>query len=821
MKLTEDGGPTSVCLGETRSAADPQAKISMLGGAALFVCPPSPNVQDILAPHVLSATPTFSNGRIETCGMDSDDEFLDDGFDFDSIPAGTLLQLEQKARQATQVPPHEAPGLQQNGNRLNKPSLPQAPLPQRREASFYSNAEVVDLDADILEKDEPIGGVVNSNPRIVPTVTHAQGSGQRQYATIQGQQQVPSVADSNAFIPEHELRAQIEELSRQHHAINNQLILAREDATKKAGEVAILRANLVKQAQTFERTITSLKSQLAEQTAKNKGAQQAAIDDRQKLETENLFLREELRDETLKVNNLRMKKKTEAPQTPRKQRTLPFRDGFDDDEIGVPSPTRSSGGRSKRGTPTVAGKRKRKASDAPIPMAPLQLSPGNQDSMELQAPAPKPGEAPNKDLGSVSRDDVDDGLHMMQILNHKTSPNTETDLEVLARLAFPSEPNRKLSSIVLDTMSGVTSNYAVKYASCLVLIWDRAMRDKFYEPIPLFMASIKFILLLDLYTIGPQLISGLAGVLQTTIYLNGATRFEHSAVSSKVKGESRKTPRELLHKDVDSTCALEIMYLLALASRQDDESHQRLWFDIKFDILLVTLNDHQLLQDIVLSLKIISTSLRRGSFGSIQNSEADQREVEYHYIERITCLLYQRIEPDEGEADYLPLQICEMRLEALNFLEMITFYTSDIMTDPSKNAILSHPLVLPRLFRSLYDEMDRLYTLDPQHPQYSIRTAFINRTMHLIYTLIRHGGGKNLNEGLSRLVGTKQKHRLVLSRLAFSEGQFLESGINEETMEMARQLLEEEDMSPEEAEALFDAFPTGGRLSGKESSQVE
>lgn len=581
--------------------------------------------------------------------------------------------------------------------------------------------------------------------------------------------------------------------------------------TKKTGEVAILRANLTKQAQEFERTIASLRAQLTELTTKNKGVEQAAINERQKLETENLFLREELRDEALRVNNLRAKKRAEAPQTPRKQRTLPFRDGFDDDEIGVASPTKSSGGRSKRGTPSGPGKRKRKVSDAPIPMAPLQLSQGN--SMEAETLALDAMDTTTGEREHISGEGIEEGFYMTQILNHRNHPDAESDLEVMAGLAFPSEPDRKISSIVLETMSGVTSNYPVKYAHCLIQLWDRALVEKFYKVVPVFMASIKFILLLDLYSISPQLITELAGILQASIYVNAATRFEHSAVSSKVKGESRRTPRTVLHTDVDSTFALEIMYLLALACRQDDESHEHLWRNIHFDILLMTLNDHQPLQDIVLSLKILSTSLRRNSFGTIQPSEAEQRQVEYHFIERVTCLLFQRIEPDEGEEDYLPLQICQMRLEALTFLEMITFYSFDMTTDASKTAIISYPLVLPRLFRTLYDEMDRLYTLCPEH---SIRTALINRLTHLIYKLIRSGGGKNLHEGLTRLSGAKQKHRLVLSRLAFSEGQFLESGITEETMEMARQLLEEEDMSPEEAEALFDAFPTGGRLSGKE-----
>ncbi|EEA23037.1 hypothetical protein TMatcc_001901 [Talaromyces marneffei ATCC 18224] len=747
--------------------------------------------------------------------MDSDDEFLDDGLDFDAIPAGTLLQLEQSAWQATQQAPQpggrtQSTSVQTNRNHLNHDLRYSAP-PQRQ-SGFYGDVEVIDLDADILDNDEPLEDVVDSNPPVAQNVLHGRAPSQREYTPVQTRYVQPVQHNHD-----HEIGARIEEFSRQYDAINEQLALAREDATKKAGEVAILRANLTKQAKEFERTIASLRTQLTDLTTKNKGVQQAAIDDRQKLETENLFLREELRDETLRVNNLRAKKRTEAPQTPRKQRTLPFRDGFDDDEIGVLSPTKSSGGRSKRGTPTVSGKRKRKVSDAPIPMAPLQLS-QEIGAMDAETLALNSMDTVADERQHVPGEGIEEGFYMTQILNHRNHPNSESDLEVMAGLAFPSEPDRKISSIVLETMSGVTSNYAVKYAHCLIQLWDRALVEKFYKVIPVFMASIKFILLLDLYSISPQLITELAGILQASIYVNAATRFEHSAVSSKVKGESRRTPQTVLHTDVDSTFALEIMYLLALACRQDDESHEHLWRNIHFDILLMTLNDHQPLQDIVLSLKILSTSLRQNSFGTILPTEEEQRQVEFHFIERVTCLLFQRIEPDEGEEDYLPLQICQMRLEALTFLEMITFYSFDMMADASKTAIISYPLVLPRLFRTLYDEMDRLYTLCPEH---SIRTALINRLMHLIFKLIRSGGGKDLHEGLSRLSGTKQKHRLVLSRLAFSEGQFLESGITEETMEMARQLLEEEDMSPEEAEALFDAFPSGGRLSGREGTQVE
>ncbi|CRG83169.1 Stress response protein NST1 [Talaromyces islandicus] len=750
----------------------------------------------------------------------SDDGFSDDGFD--SLPAGTLLELEQSAWQATQAPPrNQIPDVvpRRNVGTFNAASLLKpAPL-QRQASSLYENTDLGDWDAEILEDNNKH---VETLAQFDPRGTHdAQPGNYRGITTVEAQHFAqPTQRPYIAVTEEQHLRTRIEEISRNHESTIQEIASAKEDATRKSGEVAILRAKLANQEREYERTISGLRAQLAEQTAKNQGAQQAAIDDRQRLQTENLFLRDELRGETLRANNLRVRKQAEeknAPSTPRKQRTLPYRDGFDDDEIGMMSPTKSSGGRSKRGTPSAHGKRKRKASDAPVPMPSLQLSPANNMSVEAGSPS-LGNETTKKKTDILERDDNSSMRYMSRILNHKTPPNTEPDFEVMARTAFPSDPTKMISSVVLEKMRATSANYAVNYAICLVDLWKRSLTEKFYEPVPLFMASIEFILLLDLYTIGPKLASHLTLAIQNSVLVNAVPRFEHSPVSSKTKGESRRTPRKLLEEKVDSTKALEILYLLALACQQDDESYEALWGNVHFDILLMSLNAHQPLQDIILILRILSTSLRPGAFGTIQPSEAEQRQVEQHFIERATSLLTERVNPDEGAEEYLPSQICQMHMEILSFLEMLTFYNSDIEKGPAQNVILSHELVLPRLFRRMYEDMDCLYTLRPEH---NLRTALVNREMHLIYELIRKGGGQDLTRGLSRLSGARQKHRLVLSRLAFSEGQFLESGISEETMEMARQLLEEEDMSPEEAEALFEAFPNQSAfLSGREASQI-
>lgn len=142
--------------------------------------------------------------------MDSDDEFLNDGLDFDAIPTGTLLQLEQSAWQATQAPQHDErsqrTGVQTNRNQLNHESQYNAP-PQRHQSGFYGNVDVIDLDADLLDNDEPLEDVVNSNPPIAQDVLHVRAASQRQYTPAQTQHAQP-FQDSHDL----EIGAKIEEV---------------------------------------------------------------------------------------------------------------------------------------------------------------------------------------------------------------------------------------------------------------------------------------------------------------------------------------------------------------------------------------------------------------------------------------------------------------------------------------------------------------------------------------------------------------------------------------------------------------------------------
>ncbi|KKA24902.1 DNA repair protein Rad26, partial [Rasamsonia emersonii CBS 393.64] len=745
------------------------------------------------------------------------------------------------AYKATQAQQHHASRTLQDDTQFHNgahrdPSLSlTVPLSENQGlSSEYGDMDVGELDAMVLEDGDEVlenNGAMEGLERHEapirqperhpdqPTIPQPQPQPQeRHYASHNGgnvRGESHSLADEVA-----QLRARVEELSRQNERMEQELVAARNNAQAKAGEAAILRSNQANLVKEYDRQIAALQKRLTEETEKHKGALQAAEADKGNLATENAFLRQDLREETLKLHTLKAKNKAEEkapPVTPKKTRVLPFRDGFEDDEMAVSSPTKSPGGRSRRGTPVVPGKRKRKASDDnPIPIASLELSPAKPPAVDEARPVETEQTAHGKVRPTFGEEDWN-LQYMQRIWNHRTPPNTERDIEVMARMAFPSEPGRKLSSIVLEEASVLGSgNYAVGFANIIISLWSRALKEKFYQPIPMFMAIIKFILLLDTASIAPKLIENLVPVLQVSVEVNATPRFEHSPVSSRSKGQIRQTPRSELHDEVDSTEALEILYLIATTCRNDESLQENFWRSIRFDFILTMLNCHQLVDDIIITLNILPTSIRPNSFGSIQETEEEQRKIEGYLIDRVANLFSENIQVDEGREPYRPSQICEMRLEALAFFEMLAFSAPDPAKNHGNAMIANHPLVLARLFRSMHDELDALYTEPPEH---KLRTALVNRLMHLIYGVIQNNGGVDLHSKLRLLSGATQKYRIVLSRLAFSEGVYLESGISEETMEMARRLLEDEDMDPEEAEAIFEAFPSGGRLSSMDDSQ--
>jgi hypothetical protein len=584
-----------------------------------------------------------------------------------------------------------------------------------------------------------------------------------------------------------------------------ELATARSMAETKTGEIAIIRSNQAKLTENFERQLAALRKAMAEEAARHKEEVEAARAEGKMLATENAFLKQDLAEESMRITNLKAKGRTEektAPGTPKKHRALPYRDGFDDDEILAVSPSKSS--RYKRMTPTVPGKRKRKMSqDSPIP---LQLSPQPEPILIETAVGDMSDDAmidPASNRPALQVEDKNSQF-VKRLLNHRTFPNEQSDIEILARMAFPSEPQRAMSTILLEeTASLYIGNYLLEYARAIISLWSRALQEKFFQPVPMFMGIMRHILALDAPSSAPELIEHLVPLLQESGEVNGVPRFKHSPVSRQTLGQVRQTPLSELQPLVDSTEALGLLYQVACSCLHIDRVLERFWRYVRYDFILMMLNCSQPIGDIILTLNLLSTSIRTDSFGSVQDTEQDQIANENYIVDRVANLLSETPQVDEGQPNYMPAEICNMRLEALSFLTSVAFNVVAPAETHGSMVIASHSTVLARLIRAMHDELDALYSFPPEK---DLHAMLVNGLMRLVYGVMhRHPEHIDLQAKLCRVVGGKQKFLVVLTRLAFSEGLVLEAGIEDETVEMAHEILDDA-VNPQEAEALLEAF---------------
>ncbi|RAH44279.1 putative DNA repair protein Rad26 [Aspergillus brunneoviolaceus CBS 621.78] len=775
-----------------------------------------------------------------------DDFFSDDGFD--DLPPGTLYQLEQNAYRATQAPATQQQQQQQplpeltvstrpyvrsdhqtiSGDNL-KPSNATLQPPPRLHSGLtndYDDWDIGELDAEVLDNGvaiQPDDALQQASVFATPAhhnephphVEHGniRAEAEDEYGYLPDPMEIEGVGGSSQYAELHRTHAELSEKlameNERYKQVLEELTAAKSIAETKTGEIAIIRANQAKVTQDYDRQMTALRKAMAEQAARHREEVEAARAEGKMLATENAFLKQDLAEEAMRINQLKAKPRTEEkapPVTPKKTRVLPFRDGFDDDEILAISPTKSV--KSKRTTPTVPGKRKRKLSqDSPTP---LQLSPQAE---------PLPDEAA-EDLSDDAMVDVlpeqsvpfvrsYDSSIVKRILNHRTVADGKPDIEVMAGLAFPSDPQQMLSTILLgETAKLDFGNYMVEYGRAIISLWGRALSEKYYLPIPMFMSIMGFLISIDMPSHDPDLIEHLIPILQESGDVNGVPRFKHSPVSRQNLGQVRKTPLSQLEPLVDSTEALSLLFQLACRRMHVEREMTTFWRCMRYDFVLMMLNCSQPLRDISLMLSLLSTSIREGSFGSIQNTEQDQIANENYIVDRVANLLSETPQLDEGQDPYLPYEICDMRREALSFLTSVAFNSQALQSTHGSLILASHPTVLARLIRAMHDEVHALYTLPPEK---DLHASMINGLMRLVYGVMqRHREQVDLQAKLCRVAGGKQKFLVVLTRLAFSEGLVLEAGITDDTVEMAHEILDDA-VNPQEAEALLEAFPNANR----------
>ena len=620
------------------------------------------------------------------------------------------------------------------------------------------------------------------------------------------------------------LRARLEDLLKDRDELTKELSSTKSALVTQQGEISIIRAKQASETKVFERQLAALKRSLQEDSIRNKERVELIRKEKERIESENKFLKQDLSEEARKSKTLHRtlqerpanisSERAPAPDTtPKKAQVHSLRDGFDDDEIMAISPIKSGSGRkSKVGTPTGA-KRKRKAVDA-SPIPPLVLRQSGVDPPIVEGETVEPAKA-EAILPIIKKDKTaEKNLKFMQrILNHKSPGSVDRILETCMQYAFPTEPRKTFTSLVLAATARLqpsAKRFRAELLAVFIDLWANCLKQKYYKPIPLVLDVVCFIITLEGVVVDEGTIKLLLPVLQDCGKVNAEARFNYSPVRQRA-GNLKQIPLSELKEHCDGTRCLEILHDLASRCQNNSKLIELFWRSMDTDFVLMMLNSSQPISDMTLMLNLLATSVLPQTFGNICSTASEQSKMEIYILRRVCYLLWETPRVDESLPPPTKTQICHLRLTVMSLLSVLIFTSSPhphTIPHHGSLALATHPDALARLVRSIYDEVDLMYAHLSSH---ALHCQLVNRSITLLYHLLQlHPTTINLPEKLAAVNGGAHKHRVVLARLAFSEGVFLDAGIEDETVGMARDMLEES-VTPEEAEGLLEAFPEFAR----------
>lgn len=611
------------------------------------------------------------------------------------------------------------------------------------------------------------------------------------------------------------LRTQIQALIKDNSVLTTDLRQAKDAVLTQNGEISIIRSKLEKETKVFDRQLGSLKKTMQDESAKYKAAVDGLTEKNRQLSTRYQFLQQEHNQGLQESKSLkqRLRDRPSAEQqdsisTPRHGMAASLRDGFDDGDILLQSPSKSAR-RSKPATPTAANKRKRKV-DGPSPVKGLTLRLSGRASNEIQ-PLPPSSALPEEHPVIIVRNDpqAERNLRFLQlILDCHLSNKHETLLESLVQYAFPSDQSKRFSTILLEGVAQLNGDrLSASILQIFVDMWAQSLKEQFYKPISVFIEVVGFIIDHNMAVLDTGIVTSLVPVVQNSIAINAQKRFKHSPVNHSSFGKIRQTPQTVLNHDVNSTSCLDLLLTMSYVIKDDLALADLFWRLMDPEFILMMLNVWQPISDITLILQLLATSIFPSTFGPISSPD-QQSKIQHWIINRVCYLLWETPKVDEGLPPNTTDQLCHLRLEVLDLLTSLAITSSPYPhDDPSYHGSLllaNDAHAIARIVRSLYDEVSSMYLMTPSH---GLHSELVNRGVRILYHVLQtHSQTINLQEKLSVINGGVHKHRVVLTRLAFSEGFYIDRHITDETVAMATGLLEES-VTPDEADELIEAFP--------------
>ncbi|KAI4095786.1 MAG: hypothetical protein LQ339_007149 [Xanthoria mediterranea] len=793
------------------------------------------------------------------------DDYSDD--DLDALPDSTFRELQHNALESTQqaargkppVLPATTRSLKKTPAALAQGLERLSSFPSQRESDFphLPSSDYGDLDDDMLDGEiydtaqEPGANAIQASraaslpvagestqreqwraqrcgalpKHIQSTVPQAPGLAQMRldmqgnHVKVGDVQQTTSDDDIDrpSRRPDVDaLNAQILELRSERDRLEKARQAAEEAALAKSGEIAIIRANQSKSEKIYETKIQVLQKLHLEEAARQRLEIDRALAEKQKLTTEKGFLQNDLTEGNAQIRSLQRavqgkanttkatagkdSEKVARPTTPKKNRSLDHGDGFEDDELQLTSPSKLPY-RSKTGTPKAGNKRKRKAIPA-SPIKPLQLSQANDASRTAvdfldEAPVQPTSNTTAAQALAITAPATalpDRRFELsQQVMNHRMNISGKRTFEALSDFAYPSKTDTSLSTIFLDKVSALSvrndvEHFPVALALVIISMWKQCVDEKFWSPIQLLLDLTRFTLFISPISTGPLLVDTLLEVIQSTADVN---------IIPRVRRQPQKFSSEVSTFD-----CLELLKSVADDCVAHEQDIIRFWRCMRFDFIAMTLNVVQPIKELHVVIGLLRTSVQKDTFAMIvPPNDGKQEPSETNLIDLLTRLLVEKLKSPKDEEAYSVVDIADLRLSVLSLMREMCDNRH------SSEALASSQHAIGRLVWVMNDELDALYDYKYGH-EYS--AELVNEATRLLFRLkTEHPQSSNMHEKLKVIPnsGGVHKHLIALTRLALSEGVFFEDEIENDVVECACEMLEEIS-SPEEAEALREAFST-------------
>jgi hypothetical protein len=276
------------------------------------------------------------------------------------------------------------------------------------------------------------------------------------------------------------------------------------DLNAKTGEIAIVRSKQEQTVKQYEREMIAIRKLNEEKVSKQEKALEAAKIAEKNAATERDFFKQDLAEESERVRRLNKAKAMEKQganlTTPKKKKALAHRDGFDDEEIELLSPSKISPSKFQKrlmGSPSKAGgKRKRKTVESPAAALDLEVM---QDEPVTEQVEPREMILDETIIASLSvRDDRFDVSNAYEgriadtnnyqflgmMLDHKVDSKHKRTIQELENYALPSSPDDSLQTHLLSKIPelGLIKSQIelpVNFCELVISLWSKCMEEKY------------------------------------------------------------------------------------------------------------------------------------------------------------------------------------------------------------------------------------------------------------------------------------------------------------------------------------------------------